>query len=162
GFVGEDQWSKLHVVHCGVNPDAYPVRSQGNDAAAGRLRLLSIGRLAQVKGHGVLLEAMATLRSRGLDVTADVVGDGPKRDDLEKLARKLGLGDAVRFTGAVGHDEIDTYYRAADAFVHPSFAEGIPVVLMEAMAHGLPVVATTVMGVGELVSHGRNGLLVRP
>ena len=68
----------------------------------------------------------------------------------------------MRFAGAVGQDEIDAHYDAADVFVHASFAEGIPVVLMEAMAHGLPVVATTVMGVGELVRHGRNGLLVRP
>lgn len=159
-FVGEDHWSKLHVVHCGVEPDRYAPRTR--DDRGGGLRLLSVGRLAQVKGHGVLLEALADIRARGLDAAATIVGDGPKRAELEELARRLGVADAVRFTGAVGQDEIDRHYEEADALVVASFAEGIPVVLMEAMAHRLPVVATRVMGVAELVRDGENGLLVRP
>jgi glycosyltransferase involved in cell wall biosynthesis len=159
-FVPEDHWRKVHVVHCGVLPDAYaPGTPRGG---AGPLRLLSVGRLAQVKGHGVLLEAMAGLRERGVDTRLTVVGDGPKRDALERLARGMGLGGVVNFTGSVGQDEIAGHYAAADVFAHASFAEGIPVVLMEAMAHRLPVVATRVMGVGELVRDGENGLLVRP
>ena len=159
-FVGEEHWSKLHVVHCGVEPDRYPHHAR--DGASDGLRLLSVGRLAQVKGHGVLFQALAEMRARGSSATAVVVGDGPKRAELEQLARRLGLADAVRFTGAVGQDEIDRHYEDADALVVASFAEGIPVVLMEAMAHRLPVVATRVMGVAELVRDGENGLLVRP
>ena len=159
-FVGEDHWSKLHVVHCGVKPDRYPPRARRESDAG--LRLLSVGRLAQVKGHGVLLEALAEMRARGSSATAAIVGDGPKRADIEQLARRLGLAGAVTFTGPVGQDEIDRHYEEADVLVVASFAEGIPVVLMEAMAHRLPVVATRVMGVAELVRDGENGLLVRP
>lgn len=159
-FVGEDHWSKLHVVHCGVEPDRYPPRAR--DGRGSGLRVLSVGRLAQVKGHGVLLQALAEMRARDVDATATIVGDGPKRAELEKLARSLGLADAVSFTGAVGQDEIDRHYEDADVLVVASFAEGIPVVLMEAMAHHLPVVATRVMGVAELVRDGENGLLARP
>jgi glycosyltransferase involved in cell wall biosynthesis len=161
-FVPEAHWDKLHVVHCGIEPDSYPARPARDGDSERRLHLLSVGRLTQVKGHGVLLQALGDLRARGVPATATIVGDGPKRAELEELTRTLGLGDAVRFTGAVGQDEIDAYYEDADALVVASFAEGIPVVLMEAMAHRLPVVATRVMGVAELVRDGENGLLVRP
>ena len=158
-FVPEDHWRKVHVVHCGVVPDDHaPARTAGD----GRLRLLDVGRLAQVKGHGVLLEALARLRERGVDAELTIVGDGPKREALEEFAREIGLAEVVRFTGAIGQDEIAAHYESADVFAHASFAEGIPVVLMEAMNHRLPVVATRVMGVGELVRDGENGLLVRP
>jgi colanic acid/amylovoran biosynthesis glycosyltransferase len=158
-FVGEEHWDKLHVVHCGVEPDSRAARNRPEEHG---LSLLSVGRLTQVKGHGVLFEALADLRSRGLDARLVVVGDGPKRQGLERLAAEMGLDGAVRFTGAVGQDEIRAHYEAADVFAHASFAEGIPVVLMEAMAHRLPVVATRVMGVGELVRDGEIGLVVRP
>jgi glycosyltransferase involved in cell wall biosynthesis len=158
-FVAEDHWKKVHVVHCGVDPDAY---AASPPRPGGPFRLLSVGRLAQVKGHGVLMEALAELRARGIDARLTIVGDGPKREALEQLAREMGLAEAVTFTGSVGQDEIAGHYEAVDVFAHASFAEGIPVVLMEAMAHRLPVAATRVMGVGELVRDGENGLLVRP
>jgi glycosyltransferase involved in cell wall biosynthesis len=95
-------------------------------------------------------------------VRATLVGDGDERARLEATAVELGLEDAVRFAGAVGQDRIRDFYRRADIFCLPSFAEGIPRVLMEAMAMGVPVVATHVMGVPELVNHGRSGLVVAP
>lgn len=162
GLVDEEHWDKLHVVHCGVDPGAYPPRHDGTRAAGTPLRLVSVGRLAPVKGHALLLEAVRELRGRGADVRLTIVGDGPKRAALEQLAGRLGVGDAVEFTGAVGQDEMAGHYAAADLYVHASFAEGIPVVLMEAMAHRLPVVAAGVMGVRELVRNGENGLVVRP
>jgi glycosyltransferase involved in cell wall biosynthesis len=159
-FVEEEHWSKLHVVHCGVQANAYPAGDAGGKPD--ELRLLAVGRLNPVKGHAILLQALAELRTRGTSATLAIVGDGPKRQDLEELAGRLGLGDAVTFTGAVGQDGIAAHYEAADVLVHASFAEGIPVVLMEAMAHRLPVVAAGVMGVAELVRDGENGVLVRP
>ena len=163
GLVEEEHWSKLHVVHCGVEPRSYESRQFPPDPeTAGRTRLITVGRLAPVKGQGLLLEAVQQLRRRGVDVSVAVVGDGPRRAALEERARRLGISESVEFTGPVGQDEIARHYLNADIYVHASFAEGIPVVLMEAMAHGLPVVATRVMGVPELVRDGENGKVVRP
>jgi glycosyltransferase involved in cell wall biosynthesis len=157
--VDEGQWSKLHVIHCGVDLDSFMAnRTHARDG----LELLSAARLTQAKGHVVLLEALEELGRRGVKVRLTIVGEGPKRQDLEQLARKLGVESRIRFEGAVGREHIHTYYRHADAFCLPSFAEGVPVVLMEAMAMELPVVATDIMGVRELVDDGVNGILVRP
>jgi colanic acid/amylovoran biosynthesis glycosyltransferase len=159
-FVEERHWGKLKIVHDAVLPNAHrPARAADNGAP---VSLLSVARLAPIKGHAVLLEALADLRARGVEARLVIVGDGPKRDDLEELARRRGIEDAVTFAGPVGQDDIAAHFEAADVFVHPSFGEGIPLVLMEAMAHRLPVVAAAVHGVGELVVDGENGLLVRP
>jgi len=159
-FTEEEHWDKLHIVHCGVDPDAFaPVERAGRD---GPLELLCVGRLTQIKGQAVLLEALARLVADGVDVRLSVIGDGPRRQALERIAAERGLAGRVHFAGAVGQDEIGGYYDRADVFVLSSFAEGVPVVLMEAMASGLPVVAPAIMGVGELVRDGVNGTLVRP
>jgi glycosyltransferase involved in cell wall biosynthesis len=159
-FAEEEHWAKLHVVHCGVDPGTFaPVHRDGREPP---LRLLSVGRLTQVKGQAVLIDAIAQLRERGVEVAVDVVGDGPKRADLERIAADSGVADRVTFAGAIGQDRIRSYYDRADAFAISSFAEGIPVVLMEAMASELPVVAPGVMGIRELVHDGDNGRVVRP
>jgi glycosyltransferase involved in cell wall biosynthesis len=118
-----------------------------------------VGRLVPVKGQALLVEALAAL---GEDWELDLVGDGPSRPALAAEVVRRGLGDRVRLWGPLGQDAVRTRYRAADAFCLPSFAEGVPVVLMEAMAMRLPVVATRVAGIPELVSHGETGLLVAP
>jgi glycosyltransferase involved in cell wall biosynthesis len=110
----------------------------------------------------VLLEAIARLTESGRSVSATFVGDGPRRAALEQLARKLGIADRVTFAGGVGQDDIGRYYEDADVFCLPSFSEGLPVVLLEAMAAGLPVVASRIAGIPELIEHGRSGLLVPP
>jgi colanic acid/amylovoran biosynthesis glycosyltransferase len=147
-----------------VDPGAFDVGRlpARREAAAGRLRVLVVARLVQGKGHALLLEAMAALARRGVDVHADVVGDGPKRVALERIAAELGIAQRVRFLGSIGQDEIREEYRRAEVFCLPSFAEGVPVVLMEAMAMGLPVVASALMGIPELVEDGVSGFLVRP
>lgn len=160
GLVGEEHWSKLHAVHCGVFPSDYEPGSPTSDP--GGVRIVTVGRLAPVKGHALLLEAVRELGARGTDVQLTIIGDGPKREELERHAEALGVSDRVTFTGAVAQDEISRHYSGADLYVHASFAEGLPVVVMEAMAHALPVVAASVMGVGEIVVDGENGLLVRP
>ena len=110
----------------------------------------------------MLVAAIAQLVDQGVQVRATIVGDGPTREALGELAAELGVDDRVVFTGAVGHDVIRAYYAMADVFCLTSFAEGVPMVLMEAMAMRLPVVASQVMGVGELVEDGTSGMLVRP
>jgi colanic acid/amylovoran biosynthesis glycosyltransferase len=155
----EQHWDKLRVIHCGVDPDEFVPR---HTDVGDELRLVTVARLTQVKGHGVLFQALRQLRGRNLPVRLTVVGDGPKRAELEQLARDLGVESMIAFAGAVGREDVHSHYAAADAFCLPSFAEGVPVVLMEAMAMELPVVATDVMGVRELVENETNGLLVRP
>jgi len=160
-LVSEELWSKLHVVHCGVDPEVFALPA-ARPVRSGVASVLFVGRLVHLKGQSILLEALGELRDRGLEVRAVFIGDGPKRADLERRVHALGLDETVRFPGSVGQDEIRHHYAAADVFCLPSFAEGVPVVLMEAMAMGLPVVSTRIMGIPELVEHGVNGLLVRP
>jgi glycosyltransferase involved in cell wall biosynthesis len=97
-----------------------------------------------------------------LDVRLTIVGDGAARAELEATARRLDLLSQIRFRGVVGQDGLRDLYGAADVFCLPSFAEGIPVVAMEAMAMELPVVTTRITGIPELVDDGTHGLLVQP
>lgn len=149
------QWHKLHIVHCGVNPRKY---SEAQSNPTGKLRMVTVGRLAPVKGQLQLLEACDALTQRGIDWSVDIVGDGPLRATLEQHADR----SRVTFSGAVSPEDVQRHYAAADLFVLPSFAEGVPVVLMEAMAMGLPVIATRVGGVAELVEDGVTGRVIAP
>lgn len=155
-----DRWDRLRVVHCGVQPAVYapPAARPAHDG----LNVLCVGRLVPDKGQALLVEAVALLGAGGRDVRLTLVGDGPDREALTRLAHQLGVAERVTFAGAVGQDRIREHYAAADVFCLPSFAEGVPVVLMEAMAMELPVVTTRIAGIGELVEDGVSGLLVRP
>lgn len=152
-FSATDHWSKLHIVHCGVAPERYE-----NDAEPEGNRLLFVGRLAAVKGLPVLLEALVDVA----DAQLTVVGDGPDREDLQRQANDLGLAVRVDFVGYKSQKDVATLLKSHAIFVLPSFAEGVPVVLMEAMASARPVVTTKIAGVPELVSDGLSGLLVSP
>jgi len=160
-LVAEERWSRLRLVRCGVDPGAFAPNG-GPPPGRRELELLCVGRLVAVKGHVVLLDALAELRARGVPLRATLVGDGPERAALTAHAVRLGLGHAVAFAGAVGQDAIRAHYARADVVCMPSFAEGLPVVLMEAMAMAIPVVATWIAGVPELVRDGHSGLLVAP
>jgi glycosyltransferase involved in cell wall biosynthesis len=159
-LVDGDARARLHTVHCGVDVERFSAR--GPRRQEGPMSVLTVAQLARRKGLDVLLNAVAMLRARDVAVEVVVVGDGDERGRLETRARELGLEEAVAFAGPVGQDRIPDYYARADVFCLPSFAEGIPIVLMEAMARQLPVVTTTVMGVPELVVDRRCGLLVPP
>lgn len=168
-LVDEDHWGKIHVVRCGLDPSLFTAgagRSTDGDPTGARerapTRILCVGRLIHLKGHAILIEAIAELAHRGIPVEVTLAGDGPKRSELERLATKLQVADRITFMGAVGQDRIHHLYSTADVFCLPSFAEGLPVVLMEAMAVGTPVVATRVMAIPELVEDKISGLLVPP
>ncbi|MEL6381815.1 MAG: glycosyltransferase family 4 protein [Cyanobacteria bacterium J06626_18] len=157
-FVAPEHWAKLRIIHCGVEPDLFapaPHKDQGK-------RLLYVGRLAAMKGLPVLFEALAQLRERYPDMTLTVVGDGQERPEIEASAQHLGLGHMVNFVGYKSQTEVREYLQQTDIFILPSFAEGVPVVLMEAMAASVPVLTTQIAGVPELVEHGESGWLVPP
>ncbi|WP_204112508.1 glycosyltransferase family 4 protein [Shimia biformata] len=155
-FSSQDHWQKLHIIHCGVDPARY---SPGRRDPA--QQVLFVGRLAAVKGVPILLHALEALRDvKGLQL--DLIGDGPDRAALEAQAHAMGLQDRVRFLGYRSQDEVADALTRADLFVLPSFAEGVPVVLMEAMAAGVPVVTTRIAGIPELVEDGISGRLVPP
>jgi glycosyltransferase involved in cell wall biosynthesis len=153
-------WDKLSVVHCGI--DLTRFEPDGARRGAAPPEILTVGRLVPVKGQALLVESLAGLRRRGVEAKLTFVGDGPQLPPLRALAERLGVADAVEFAGAVGQEEIRDYYERADVFALPSFAEGLPVVLIEAMATGLPVVASRITGIPELVEEGVSGLLVTP
>jgi colanic acid/amylovoran biosynthesis glycosyltransferase len=153
-----EHWSKLHVVRTGVDCELFT--PNGHSARPGRV--LTVARLVRGKGLDVLLDALHLLDRRGLAAELVIAGEGPDRARLEQRVGELGLEDRVRLTGAVAEDRIRELYAEAQVVCLPSFSEGVPVVLMEAMAMGVPVVATRITGVPELVDEGRSGLLVPP
>ena len=155
-------WHKVVALPLGIDPEAFPPRKNRARAAGEPFRLISVGRLSAAKGFPVLIEALALLRARGRNVELTLVGEGPERATLETLIARHSLGNCVRLTGACNHDEVADYYAASDAFVLSSFLEGVPVVLMEAMAMELPCVATWITGIPEIIESGVDGLLVPP
>jgi len=150
-------WQRYHIVHCGIDLARFPPRPPRRP---GPLRLITVGRLDPIKGYFVLLDAMAILGREGAEVELEMVGDGPERAALDRRIAARGLSGRVVLSGAVSQDEIGAHYDHADAMVVCSFMEGVPVVLMEAMAKELCVVATRVGGIPELVEDGVSGLLV--
>jgi len=155
-------WYKVVVLPLGVDVDAFrpknaPPRNRGEP-----FRLLSVGRLSAPKGYPILIEAIALLRERGRNVKLTMVGEGPLRTVLEGQIALRGLGELIHLAGACNHDRVVDFYDSSDAFVLSSFLEGIPVVLMEAMAMELPCVATWITGIPELIEKDVEGLLVPP
>ncbi len=156
-FSDPSDWTKLHIIHCGVEPERYAPETR-----AARPTLLFVGRLAAVKGVPVLFDALATVIQQHPDVLLRLVGDGPERQKLEATAADLGLQDHVEFCGYKSQAEVAEALSTTDVFVLPSFAEGVPVVLMEAMASQVPVITSKIAGVPELVEDGVSGLLLPP
>lgn len=150
-------WPKLAVCRLGVDPDAYAFQPRPPQQAA--LRLLCVGRLTPAKGQVLLVQACERLRRRGLRFSLTLVGEGPDRTRIEAMVDRLGLAHEVTLTGALNPAQVQAHLRQADIFVLPSLAEGIPVVLMEAMSSGLPCVSTAVNGIPELIEDEHTGLL---
>ena len=159
------QWHKFHVVPLGVDPERFaPPRKQS--AATARkertVEILCVGRLVPAKGQHILVSAVKRLIEDNLPVRLRLVGDGPERRSLEARIAKEGLTDHVILEGAMNQDRIYGYLQNADVFALASFAEGIPVALMEAMAMEIPCVSTMVAGIPELIRDEIDGLLVPP
>jgi glycosyltransferase involved in cell wall biosynthesis len=157
-YAGLEDWKKLEVCPLGVEPERF--QNRGHRDRGGLFRILCVGQLVPQKGYPVLIEAVAQLAASSRPVHLRIVGEGPLRPALEKLIRDLAVEGSVSLLGKMNPDHVVQLYHSVDAFAMASFAEGIPVVLMEAMAAGLPCVATRIMGIPELIEDGRSGLLV--
>jgi len=153
-------WPKVHVVRCGLDPSYLDGPAPGPPPSTNRLAC--VGRLAEQKGQLLLVEAVGRLRDRGVDCEVVLVGDGPMRGEIERAIAALGLGDRVRLVGWMSKAEVRRELIGARALVMASFAEGLPVALMEALALGRPVVTTNVAGIPELVEDGECGWLIPP
>jgi colanic acid/amylovoran biosynthesis glycosyltransferase len=154
------EWSKLVVSRLGVDPALWVPRPA--KPASDFFEILCVGRLTQAKGQHVLIDAVDQLARQGRRVRLRLVGDGPDGPALREQARRLENANLVVFEGAVNQDNIRPLYEAAEIFCLPSLAEGIPVVLMEAMAMEIPCVTTHITGIPELIRSGTEGLLVAP
>jgi glycosyltransferase involved in cell wall biosynthesis len=155
-----DAWSKLRVVRCAVDIAALPRPLRDHTRAP--VELVSVGRMSPEKGQLGLIDALARMVDKGLDVRLTLVGDGPLRQSIEAAVVHRGLRDRVEMKGALAESETLMEIARGDVFVLPSLMEGLPVVLMEAMALGKPVVAPHIAGIPELVEQGKTGLLFRP
>lgn len=158
-FSDPAHWGKLKIIHCGIDPALYE-RAQKDQQDATGTHLVFVGRLTAIKGLRVLLEAFEKARKTRPDLRLSLIGDGDDRGHLEKLAAPFG--GSVRFAGFQSQDAVADALAGADVFVLPSFAEGVPVVLMEAMASARPVISSLVAGIPELVEDGISGFLVPP
>lgn len=152
-----EHWAKIHVVRCGVD-DGFVASDP--EALPSSPRLVCVGRLCEQKGQLLLVEAAAELARRGVDFELVLVGDGEMREQVERRIHETGLGGRVQITGWLDGEGVRREIRRARALVLPSFAEGLPVVIMEALALGRPVVSTFIAGIPELVEPGRSGWLV--
>jgi colanic acid/amylovoran biosynthesis glycosyltransferase len=142
------EWDKIVVVRCGLDQQFLGAAvSPAPDVP----RLCSVARLSGQKGLPLLIEAAGMLKDRGVPFQLDIVGDGELRTSIEAQIANLGLGEQVRLVGSKSAEEVRSYLTAARLFVLPSFAEGLPVVIMEALALARPVVVTAIAGTPELV-----------
>jgi glycosyltransferase involved in cell wall biosynthesis len=156
-FSESEDPTSFKVVRCGLDIGQYSYRGPSEQVK----RLFCSGRLAPEKGHVFLLKALRLLLDQGHELELRFAGNGPSKERLEGLVHQLGLDRQVQFLGFLNEDQIMSELRNSDLFVLPSFVEGVPVSVMEAMAVGVPVIATNVGGTSELVD-SETGILVRP
>jgi glycosyltransferase involved in cell wall biosynthesis len=158
-WVEHAHWPKIEVVHCGLEPAFYGGAPVPPPSAP---RLVCVGRLSAEKGQLLLVEAARRLAAKGVRFELVLVGDGPMRGEIAALIAKHALAERVRMTGSISTDRLREEMLLARALVLPSFAEGLPMVIMEAMALRRPVLTTWIAGIPELVLHGQNGWLFAP
>ncbi|MBI6921693.1 MULTISPECIES: glycosyltransferase [Pseudomonas] len=155
-WVAHEHWPKVKVVHCGLERGFHEVAPVDVPSVP---RLVCVGRLCEQKGQLLLLEAARQLAAQSIDFELVLAGDGEMRQQIEALIARHGLQQRVRITGWISSAQVREEILAARALVLPSFAEGLPVVIMEAMALRRPVLTTYVAGIPELVRPGENGWL---
>ncbi|NDJ25727.1 glycosyltransferase [Nostoc sp. B(2019)] len=151
------QWDKIHVIRCGLDNNFF---NQPTTAITSEPNLVCVGRLCEEKGQLLLLKAVKQLSSENLQCNLTLVGDGPLRQTIETLIKDYGLEQQVKITGWASGTEVQKHIMNSRALILASFAEGLPVVIMEALALERPVVSTYIAGIPELVKPGVNGWLV--
>jgi colanic acid/amylovoran biosynthesis glycosyltransferase len=175
-FIAVSRFNRDNLVRFGLSPEKivylpvgidlrrFPYRGPRETGTDKVLRLVSVARLVEEKGlqYGIRAVRELVRRQPGLAVTYDIVGAGPLHDELASLVEALGLGGVVRLLGARSQPQVLQLLQGSDIFLLPSLAEALGVVLMESQAVGLPVVATTSGGTGDVVLEGKSGFLVTP
>jgi glycosyltransferase involved in cell wall biosynthesis len=156
-WIAQEHWKKVRVVHCGIEAKVFDAAT---DLAGSSRRFVCVARFSRQKGHLLLIEAAHRLAERGQHFELVLCGDGELRSDIEALISRYNLQAKVRILGWVSGPRVHEELLGARALVLPSFAEGLPVVIMEAMALRRPVVSTFVGGIPELVNSGADGWLV--
>ena len=149
-------WQKIKIVHCGLEENFYNVPAMPIAEAP---RLICVGRLCEQKGQMLLLEAAKALNDSDVNFELVLAGDGEMRAEIESLIIQYKLQDKVKITGWISSDEVRNHILSSQALVLPSFAEGLPVVIMESMSLRRPVISTYIAGIPELLIHGENGWL---
>jgi colanic acid/amylovoran biosynthesis glycosyltransferase len=153
----QKEWKKVKVIHCGVDRAFADLSSVVTSPQSNRL--VCVGRLCEQKGQLLLMEAAAALAKEGCEFELIFVGDGEDREAIERLIVENNLGGKVQVTGWASANRVKEEILSARALILPSFAEGLPVVLMEAMILGRPVLSTYIAGIPELVVNGKTGWL---
>ena len=149
---------RIHVNYRGLDLREFPYRADGRSTR----RILAVGRLSPEKAYDDLLRSVAELVGRGVDVELELIGDGPERDALVRLTHELGITDKVAFRGWLRVEDVRTAMQNATVLAQPSLIEGLPTVVEEAMAVGIPVVGSRVGGIPELLDNGRCGVIITP
>lgn len=157
-WAGPDDWQKVKVIHCGIEPQNWP--EPAPMPQLDKLRMVAIGRFAEQKGFGLLIAAFAKAFRKNPNLHLSLVGDGPLRPEIEEVIRREGIADAVDLLGWQDEAGVRRALDASHVLIVPSFAEGLPVVIMEAMASGRAILATYIAGIPELVRPGLEGWLV--
>ena len=166
-LVGSWVKAKTHIVHCGIIPDHYQAQAKPHQAGE-KLEIMAVGSLQLYKGQKHLIAACALLAQQGIPFRCRIIGGGEEQADLEPRIQAAGLTQQVILMGAKTQDEVSALLPTAHCYVQPSIIapsgkmEGIPVALMEALATGLPVIATDISGIPELVQPSKTGYLVPP
>ena len=156
-WLPSSQWEKIALVHCGLNQQFLNIQPSQPPQAP---RLVCVGRLGEHKGQLLLVAAARRLHDAGIKFTVVLVGDGPMRPLIEEAIRQNRLADYISITGWVTGEQVQAEIIGCRALVLPSFSENMPIVIMEALALGRPVISTYVAGIPELVQAGKSGWLV--
>jgi len=157
----------IHVLPNGIDLEKF--ESLSKDEMRCKLQIktderlvIFVGRFRPVKGVEYLIKSMEIIRQRDQSIRLVLVGEGPEEENLKSLTKQLKLEGCVEFVGQISTEKVPQYMAASDVFVLPSLSEGFPLVSLEAMASGLPIVATKVTGLPEIIEDGENGFLVEP
>ncbi|OQK17042.1 colanic acid biosynthesis glycosyltransferase WcaL [Methyloprofundus sedimenti] len=157
-WIPAEQWPKVKIVRCGLGADFLGVNEERVPNTSHQL--ICVGRLCEQKGQLLLLESMRTLKQEGIECQLVLAGDGPMRPEVERRITEYELQDRVKITGWISSEQVKSLLIESRGLVLPSFAEGLPVVIMEALALSRPVISTYIAGIPELVINGKNGWLV--